>query len=613
MTLSAGLAALRRLLPAPGSRAFVAAFVLLLVAPFLPRLPLPREVFQSVVVFDITQSMDVPDHQIDGRPASRLAFAREAMRRALPSLPCGSRIGWAVFAEYRTLLLSTPVEVCENHGDLLAALDRIDGSMRWGNASEVTKAVFWAMRGVRDTHSGAQVVFVTDGHEAPPLDRVLPLFDDLATGAPHGILVGVGGDVAQPIPRSDRLGKPIGLWRAEEVVQRPGTSSEHLSELHEPHLQALARQVGFGYARLRSEADARAVLHDPRAAKRVSVPTDLRAIPIGAALVLLVWSFLPAGALRRWRRFAAGVPVLAALVAAGPARAQDEALRAVQLAPGAYHLQGQIAAWGPAFAGQVANSGFVVGERCIAVIDAGGSPTAAKRLLAEVRRISPLPVCFLIATHVHPDHLMGTDAFARANGNAPAPKFVGHVKLAASLAARLPFYLRAMQRDFAPGDRASAVAAPDVAVTDRMELDLGGRTLELRAWPTAHTDADLTVLDRASGTLWLGDLVFADHLPVLDGKIVGWRKVLAELRGVPAARAVPGHGAPISDWPAGAEPTAAYLAQLEAQVRKALRAGLGLSQTVERLGDAPTPGWRLADEFQRRNVTAAFAELEWAE
>lgn len=619
----------QRLLPPRGSRAFAAAFVLLAIAPFLPRLPLPRQVFQSVVVFDITQSMDVPDHQLDGRPASRLAFAREAMRRALPSLPCGSRIGWAVFAEYRTLLLSTPVEVCENHGELLASLARIDGGMRWGNASEVTKALYWAMRAVRDTHSGAQVVFITDGHEAPPLDRKIALFDDLATGAPRGLVVGVGGDAAQPIPRSDRYNKPIGLWKAEEVVQLPGRSDEHLSALHEPHLQTLAREVGFGYARLRSEADAVALLRDERAAKRVSVPTDVRAVPVALALLLLVWSFVPEAALVRLRRRAAGVPLLAALVAAVPAQAQiaggaadgdapaDASSRAVELAPGAWHLPGRIAPWGPGFAGQVSNSGFVVGSRCIAVIDAGGSPTAARRLLAEVRRTSTLPVCWLIATHVHPDHLMGREAFADANAKAEAagvaPKLVGHAKLAASLAARLPFYLRTMQRDFAPADRAGGVAPPDVSVADRLELDLGDRVLELRAWPTAHTDADLTVFDRASGTLWLGDLVFAEHLPVLDGKLVGWRRVLDELRTLRAVRAVPGHGAPIADWPAGIEPTAAYLAGLDKDVRAALRGNLSLAQTVEKLGAAAPPGWRLAEEFQRRNVTAAYAELEWAE
>jgi quinoprotein relay system zinc metallohydrolase 2 len=603
----------RRLIPAAHSRRLWGAMLLLLLALVMPRVPLPRHTIDQIVVFDITQSMDVPDHELDGQSVSRLRFARESVRRALPGLPCGSKLGWAVFAEYRTLLLMAPIEVCANHADLIAALDRIDGSMRWANASEVTKGVFWAMRTARDAAEASavrtQVVFITDGHEAPPLAaRTLALFDDLHPGEQPGWLVGVGGDAEQPIPRADALGRQIGLWRADEVVQRPGTSSEHLSALHEAHLEALARQVGFGYARLRQPESLAPVLHDPRAAQRVMVPTDLSAVPVGAALLLLAWIFMP---VRLGGRVRAAVLALVAVFTGATARA-DDAIAPQALAPGVYHLSGQLAAWGPLFAGRVANSGFVVGERCIAVIDAGGSPTAARMLLAAIRSISALPLCYVIATHVHPDHLMGNEALADANAPSPGPQVVGHHRLAASLSSRAPYYLRAMQRDFAAVDRAQGVAPPAIEVHDRLELELGGRALALRAWPTAHTDTDLTVIDRASGTLWLGDLAFVGHLPVLDGKLRGWRAVLRDLRAEPATRAVPGHGAVMNDWPTALGPTETYLAQLEADVREALRAGLSLSETVARLGEASPDGWLLVQEFQRRNITAAYAELEWA-
>jgi len=609
MNRRALIALVRRLSPAPRSRWLWCAWLLLVLALVMPPVPLPRDTVNQIVVFDITQSMDVPDHELDGQSVSRLRFARESVRRALPGLRCGSKLGWAVFAEYRTLLLMAPIEVCANHAELIGALERIDGSMRWSNASEITKGVFWAMRTARDAGPSEriQVVFITDGHEAPPLaSPTLPLFDDLHPGEQPGWLVGVGGDAEQPIPRADKFGRAIGLWRADEVVQRPGTSSEHLSSLHEAHLEALARQVGFGYARLRQPEAIVPVLQDPRAARRVMVPTDLSPVPLGVALMLLVWHFMP---VRRVARGRAAVLALAALFTGTTARA-DDAPQA--LAPGVYLLSGHVAPWGPAFAGRVANSGFVIGERCVAVIDAGGSPTAARALLAAIRSISALPICYVIATHVHPDHLMGDDALADANAPQPGPQVVGHHRLAASLAARAPYYLRAMRRDFAAADTAQGVAPPTIAVHDRLELDLGGRALLLRAWPTAHTDTDLTVFDPASGTLWLGDLAFASHLPVLDGKLLGWRAVLRDLRTVQATRAVPGHGAVMNDWPADLGPTEAYLARLEVDVRQALRDGLSLSQTVARLGDASPPGWQLTQEFHRRNITAAYAELEWA-
>ena len=75
--------------------------------------------------------MNVEDYELDGTPVSRLAYARQAAPRALRDLPCGSRIGLGAFAEYRTLLLLAPVEVCGNYNDLLVSLDYIDGRMRW--------------------------------------------------------------------------------------------------------------------------------------------------------------------------------------------------------------------------------------------------------------------------------------------------------------------------------------------------------------------------------------------------------------------------------------------------------------------------------------------------
>jgi len=284
------------------SRALLVAFVLLVSAFFLPAIPLKHDTYESIVILDITQSMDVEDYELGGAPVSRLTFAREAARRALRQLPCGSRVGWGAFAGYRTVLLLAPVEVCENYGDLLSSLAKVDGRMRWENASEITKGVYWSMRAAKELGSSPNVIFVTDGQEAPPLDptNILPMFDDLKAGQVRGWLMGAGGYSPMPIPKTDDDGNREGYWRAAEVLQPgdviPGSQSqgtEHLSALREPHLQEIAHQVGFDYARLSStESIARAML-DRRFARRAQAATDIYWIPALMALLLLAARFAP--------------------------------------------------------------------------------------------------------------------------------------------------------------------------------------------------------------------------------------------------------------------------------------------------------------------------------
>lgn len=301
------------------------------------------------------------------------------------------------------------------------------------------------------------------------------------------------------------------------------------------------------------------------------------------------------------------------LVHAGPP-ADARTTPVEQIAPGVYLHRGALEDWGPANQGDVSNSGFVVGSRCVAVIDTGGSAVVGRCLLAAVREVTPLPVCYVINTHAHPDHVLGNSVFADAARpvGQTAPEFVGHRRLPAALAVRGPFYLNALKRDFGPGFSDGArIVLPTRLVDDTLELELGGRRLSLRAWPTAHTDADLSVLDETSGTLFLGDLLFVDHTPVVDGRLKGWLAVLAQLRGWQGITAVvPGHGAPSRAWPAALDAEQDYLTRLQSDVRAALKAGLTLPQAVARIAPDRSD-WQLLDVFHARNVTAAYAELEW--
>jgi quinoprotein relay system zinc metallohydrolase 2 len=295
------------------------------------------------------------------------------------------------------------------------------------------------------------------------------------------------------------------------------------------------------------------------------------------------------------------------LCMAVPASAEGLALPVREVAPGIFVHQGLHQETSGANQGDIANIGFIVGERCVAVVDTGGSAEVGARLRQAIRQRTRLPVCHVINTHAHPDHVFGNAAFA-----ADKPVFIGHQHLAAALQARWPHYRKALARELGEQQAArTAMILPGRTVEGDIALDLGGRELLLRAWPTAHTDADLTVLDKKTSTLWLGDLLFEQRVPSLDGSLKGWLAVMRDLRQMPVRIAIPGHGPVTDNWPAVLDPQERYLQGLQNGTRAAIKAGRTLAQTVAEAEHAPASGWLLFDAYHRRNVTTAYTELEW--
>lgn len=306
----------------------------------------------------------------------------------------------------------------------------------------------------------------------------------------------------------------------------------------------------------------------------------------------------------------AGILLFAALLhAAAVAQvgsAEPAPLSVTQVAPGVYVHAGLVEDWLAGNGGDIANLGFVVGSRCVAVIDSGGTPQLGLRWRATIERTTRVPICYVFDTHAHPDHVLGNAAFV-----GPDTRFVGSAKFNAALSAREPYFLRALEREFGTQVAPGAMVYPTLAVDGTREFDLGDRVLVAQSWPTAHTDNDLTVYDRGSKTLFASDLLFVQHIPVVDGSLRGWLRTMPLLAQTDTARIVPGHGPLQLGGPDAWKPQQAYLESLLRETRAAIKAGRTLSQAVDSVGVQAASSWQLVEQFHRRNVTAAFAELEW--
>jgi len=276
-----------------------------------------------------------------------------------------------------------------------------------------------------------------------------------------------------------------------------------------------------------------------------------------------------------------------------------------EVAPGLHVRQGVHEEATPGNQDGIANIGFIVGQEAVAVLDPGGSRADGERLRASIRERTRLPIRYVVMTHLHPDHVFGAVAFAEDR-----PVFVGHARMAAMLVQRGEFYRNGLA-DALGIEEAGDYAKPGLLVSDTAAIDLGGRRLLLQAHPTAHTDNDLSVLDEATGTLWLGDLLFVDRVPALDGSILGWLAQTQALRGGPATRAVPGHGPAVVAWPDAAAAQERYLGGLVRDIRAIIAHGGDIEQAVATVGGAERERWALFDDYNGRNVTGAFKELEW--
>ena len=293
-----------------------------------PMLPLSSDVYRHLVVFDITQSMNVGDATTADESLTRLEHAKAAVLEAATALPCGSEVGLGLFTGHRTFLLLAPVEVCASYADFSETVRAVDWRMAWAARSEVAKGVHSGLAIAKALGPTTSLVFISDGHEAPPLHAELRPGFPGDPGSVRGLLAGVGGSTPMPIPKLDPQGRDLGHWEAEDVMQvdelslgrgtsvtegyagveagdvqaRIASGTEHLSALREAYLLSLANGLQLRYRRLASGGDLRKALQHPDFANERTSMTSLQPLLAGIAALLAAGSYVLPVVRRRGRR-----------------------------------------------------------------------------------------------------------------------------------------------------------------------------------------------------------------------------------------------------------------------------------------------------------------------
>jgi mxaL protein len=293
-----------------------AVAAMLLIATFLvPETHIVRAGYDLLAIVDITGSMNVRDYRASDRPMSRLDAVKAGLREMISNLPCPSRVALGVFSERRPFLLFEPINACADFSPLDGAIQALDWRMAWEGDSRISAGLFRAIDMARELKT--DLLFFTDGHEAPPLPASgAPAFEG-KSGDVHGLIVGAGGYELSPIPKFDDRGREIGFIGVDEVPhesrfglppkgaeQREGynarnapfgavaaVGAEHFSSVKEDYLRSLADKTGLNYAHLGNAAD---LLEAYRAAATVharSAALDLRPIFGVAAAICLFAAF----------------------------------------------------------------------------------------------------------------------------------------------------------------------------------------------------------------------------------------------------------------------------------------------------------------------------------
>lgn len=268
----------------------------------------------------------------------------------------------------------------------------------------------------------------------------------------------------------------------------------------------------------------------------------------------------------------AGV-LFAVLLAPTPAQAQplDYGLQPRRIAEDVYVLIGRTEDFSRSNGGNVVNTAFVVAPEGVVVIDSGPSRLYGEQLRRAIAGVTTKPLLKVFNTHHHPDHYLGNQVFADTPTAALPATIAGQRGEGGAFAENL----YRMAGDWMKGTESTPAREP---VVPGPQL-IGGREFELMLF-SGHTQGDLAILDRRSGVLFAGDLVFWNRAPTTPhADIATWLAALDRLEALPFRMMLPGHGEAVPDA-RGIVQTRSYLRWLDMALRSATERGEEMTELL---------------------------------
>ncbi len=248
-----------------------------------------------------------------------------------------------------------------------------------------------------------------------------------------------------------------------------------------------------------------------------------------------------------------------------------------------------------------ANAGIIIGRDGIVVVDTLISAKEAKRFIKDIRAVSDKPVKYAVNTHYHLDHTLGNSEFVKLGAT-----IIAHASTKASILENGNAILQRAKYFGLSDDEMSGtvVVPPTLTFTDRMEIDLGDRRIELINAGPSHTDGSILVYVPDNKILFAGDTLFTNYHPNMrDGDIQGWIKALDLIASMDVIGIIPGHG-PLSTKKDVAD-MKNYLIAFDAKVKELL----GRSSDPEHIASEvkkALPARQYFDMFIASNIKAVY-------